>query len=352
MLLGYKDIVLQAAYSDCRSRRELSTEVEFLGHKYKAPVMPSNMACTINFNLAEKLAEEGYFYILHRFYGYNEIFDWIDDNYNLPLISISVGVNDKDKDFISELAQKVYVQQTFRVDVITIDVAHGHHILVKEMIEFIKKHYHLTKAKFNPKIIAGNVMTPEAVNDLKEWGADAAKVGLSMGEACTTYNVTGVGSPMFTTISSCTGNASLNRNNLMSGKSSFPVIADGGIRESGDVCKALVAGARMVMIGSMYAACKDSPAKIIRRGEKSIHTEFGVREISSGNPFKEYYGSASAKNKGKAEYVEGSEGKLIPMAEETVLDLNLKFEEAIQSCMSYAGVKDVRDLSKMKWNLR
>ena len=108
-MLSYKDVVLLPNYSEVKSRDILSTKIDFLGTKFKLPVLPANMACTINFRWAEDLATEGYFYILHRFYEYKEILEWLSKkNYsNFPL-SISIGVKDADYDFLENLAENNY----------------------------------------------------------------------------------------------------------------------------------------------------------------------------------------------------------------------------------------------------
>ena len=193
-------------------------------------------------------------------------------------------------------------------------MAHGHHILVKDMIKHIKNHCF----KNSTKIIAGNIGTIHAARDLSSWGADAVKVGLSMGKSCTTYNCTGVGTPMFSTV------ANLSYLNV-------PVIADGQIREVGDVCKALVAGADMVMIGSEFAKCANSPAKTV--GKK-----------------KEFYGSASSTNKGHNGYVEGKVVYL-DMREEPYKQYFDRINQGIQSCMSYAGIEDITKLYLMEYSV-
>jgi GMP reductase len=291
------------------SRSKLDASVEFLGKKFKSVAIPANMKCTIDFKKAKELSEAGYFYVLHRFYDYNDIYNWVKDNQDLKTISISVGVNEKDWELVNDL----FVNK-LRVDYITIDVAHGHHILVKDMIEHIKNH----NFKNDAKVIAGNIGTIEAASDLSFWGADAVKVGLSMGKSCTTYNCTGVGTPMFSTV------ACLSYLNV-------PVIADGQIREVGDVCKALVAGADMVMIGSEFAKCFDSPAKRVMKK-------------------KEFYGSASSTNKGHDGYVEGKIVYL-EMRQESYKEYLERINQGIQSCMSYAGTDDIKKLHLMEYSV-
>jgi GMP reductase len=306
---SYDNIVLTPKYSEIMSRSKLDASVEFLGKKFKSVAIPANMKCTIDFKKAKELSEAGYFYVLHRFYDYNDIYNWVKDNQDLKTISISVGVNEKDWELVNDL----FVNK-LRVDYITIDVAHGHHILVKDMIEHIKNH----NFKNDAKVIAGNIGTIEAASDLSFWGADAVKVGLSMGKSCTTYNCTGVGTPMFSTV------ACLSYLNV-------PVIADGQIREVGDVCKALVAGADMVMIGSEFAKCFDSPAKRVMKK-------------------KEFYGSASSTNKGHDGYVEGKIVYL-EMRQESYKEYLERINQGIQSCMSYAGTDDIKKLHLMEYSV-
>ena len=306
---SYDNIVLTPKYSEIMSRSKLDASIEFLGKKFKSVAIPANMKCTIDFKKARELSEAGYFYVLHRFYDYYDIYDWVKDNQDLKTISISVGVNEKDWELVNDL----FVNK-LRVDYITIDVAHGHHILVKNMIEHIKNHHFKNSAK----IIAGNIGTIEAARDLGSWGADAVKVGLSMGKSCTTYNCTGVGTPMFSTV------ANLSYLNI-------PVIADGQIREVGDVAKALVAGANMVMIGSEFAKCFDSPAKRVMKT-------------------KEFYGSASSTNKGHNGYVEGKVVYL-DMRDESYKEYLERINQGIQSCMSYAGTDDIKKLHLMEYSV-
>ena len=332
-LYSYKDIVLQPAYSEIKSRSELDVSVEFLGRRFKSAAIPANMKCTIDFKKAGQLSEAGYFYVLHRFYDYGEILKWVEDSQLIKTISISIGVNKKDYSLIDKL-----VERDLHVDFITIDVAHGHHILVKQMITYIANNYKV-------KIIAGNVGTYKAAKDLYDWGADAVKVGLSMGKSCTTYNCTGVGTPMFSTVSSIARKKFtkfvVKKHGGIAGEErelSIPVIADGQIREVGDVCKALVAGADMVMIGSEFAKCEDSPAEIV-----------GGPAFNNENK-KVFFGSASSTNKGHNGYVEG-QTVLLDMRNETYTEYFNRINQGIQSCMSYAGIEEINMLHNMDYEI-
>lgn len=314
-MLSYKDVVMLPNYSDTYSRDDLCTKVNFLGHKFNNPVLPANMECTISFDTAKFLAKNHYFYILHRFYPYKDILDWLIGNSKSKFIkSISIGVKQVDRIFLSTLAS-----ENIPCDFVTVDVAHGHNINVKEMAEY----FHNLKWERKPKLILGNFGSVEGCKDAVSWGADCVKIGLSMGYACTTYNTTGVGTPMYSVVSEV--DVAINNDVFPE----VPIIADGQIREIGDACKALHAGAKMIMVGSMFASCKDSPAPYDSSGKKL------------------YYGSASASNSKHSEYIEGK-STLIDVAEHTMLDLLNKFEKGIKSSMSYAGAKTPYELNKMQ----
>ena len=134
--LSYKDVILSPRYSEIVSRDDINTQINFCGKKFKSPILPSNMACCINFKNAELLATQGYFYILHRFYDYNnEILPWIKKNNRKFLLSISIGVKSHDYNFLKILSDEINLQ----IDFITIDVAHGHHVSVKNICEYFDK---------------------------------------------------------------------------------------------------------------------------------------------------------------------------------------------------------------------
>jgi GMP reductase len=318
-MLSYKDIVITPAYSEIISRSRVNTEVKFGPKKFLSPAMPANMICTIDFKKAEELSENKYFYVLHRFYDYKEIYQWIKNNQDLRTISISIGVGQKDKDLIYKICKN-----KLKVDYITIDVAHGHHILVKEMVKYVKNI--LPK----PFLIAGNVGTSGAVASLSSWGADAVKVGLSMGKSCTTYNCTGVGTPMFSTLESIKFDMD-QKEKFSQHSKNVPIIADGQIREVGDVCKALAVGATMVMIGSEFASCEDSPAKTV-------------------DGKKEFFGSASQYTKGHDSFIEG-EKVILDIKHKSYLSYFNKIKEGIQSFLSYIGQTDIKNATQCTYNI-
>lgn len=306
--LNYSDVAIQPEYSTVVSRKKVNINTRLSTHQFESPIVPANMACTIDFKTAEMLDSMNCFYIMHRFISYADIISWMEKK-SMNVYSVSVGVKPSDRHFIETIKEK-----KLKVDYITIDIAHGHCMAMYNMISFIRQ-----KLGDNVVIIAGNVGTVQACKELVGVGADVIKVGLSYGLSCSTYTQTGVGTPMFTTIKEICAQATV------------PVIADGGIRCAGDACKALAAGATMVMAGSLFAACKDSPAPFIEDGN-----------YIAPKRHKLYWGSASAKNKGHKDFVEGKELS-IPCNEKTYTELYKEFNDGIKSFLSYIGKHEIQD---------
>ena len=331
--LSYNDVVLIPEYSSVKSRSECDTKVDFLGVTFESPVIPANMRASIDIDKALELESAGYFYILHRFYDYEEIKGFVKTcNESNRICSISLGVKQEDYDFVDWIEDSPYI-----VDFITIDVAHAHNVLVKEFLSYIKskfKNYYYSR----PKLIVGNVATRKACEDLMKWGADAVKAGIGQGTVCTTRLETGFGVPMYSTILDCAGFW-----RLWPGRNKIPIIADGGINHRGDVAKAINAGADMVMVGSMFARCIDSPAENIYASEFNI--------CSSATPtHKRWYGSASEYNKGHDNHGEG-EALLEPVNYLSYLGLYRKWKQALQSAISYGGGTKLKDLRKVNREL-
>lgn len=324
--LNYSDIYLIPEFSELRSRSEADISIEFLGKKFNAPWIPANMKSVIDIKTAKWLSENDYFYIYHRF---GDTLEFIGDanDCKWKTVSIGIGVKQKDKDLILNILgyyNNITYQQyePYKVDFITIDIAQGHHILVKEMIKYIKDTYNNTNTKC-PKIIAGNVCTNEAALDLQEWGADAIKIGVGGGRACSTKDMTGFHVPMFTCVQECSKGIHI------------PIIADGAIKQNGDIGKALVGGADLIMIGALVSACTDAPGQNVYNAEMII-------------THKRYYGSASAKNKGENKHVEGFEVDL-PCNGLTFEQKYQEMKESLQSAISYAGGNNLKAFRNVKW---
>lgn len=246
-VFDYEDIQLIPAKCIVNSRSECDTSVRLGGHTFKLPVVPANMQTIIDEKLAISLAENGYFYVMHRFEPETRI-DFIKDmNARGLFSSISVGVKDEEYEFVRQLAE-----ENLTPEYVTIDIAHGHSNAVIEMIQHLKKHLP------DSFVIAGNVGTPEAVRELENAGADATKVGIGPGKVCITKIKTGFG----------TGGWQLAALRWCAKAASKPIIADGGIRTHGDIAKSIRFGATMVMIGSLFAGHEESPGQTIEKDGK------------------------------------------------------------------------------------
>ena len=310
-VFDYEDIQLVPNKCIVKSRSEIDTRIKFGPMTFNIPVVPENMQTVIDEKLAVWLAQNGYFYIMHRF----------DEDERLPFVkrmhdqglfaSISVGVKPKEHELIDELAAQNLVPEY-----ITIDIAHGHSDTVIEMIKHIKQ------AMPGVFVIAGNVGTPEGVRELENAGADATKVGIGPGKACITKLKTGFG----------TGGWQLAAVRLCAKAASKPIIADGGIRNNGDIAKSVRFGASMVMIGSMFAGHEETPGEVVEQ---------------DGQKYKVYYGSASQYQKGQYKNVEGK--KLLVPYRGHISDTLREMQEDLQSSISYAGGKELMALRKVDY---
>lgn len=324
----YEDVFLIPNKSSIQSRSLIDTSVKLGPQTFKVPIIPSNMVCTINEWHSRHLQENSVFYVMHRFDV--NILKFVKEIQNWKTISISVGVQDTDKQLISNIKQ-----EKLRVDYITIDVAHGHHQLVIDMIRYIRLNLP------DVYIIAGNIVTFQALVDLIKAGANSCKVGIGQGKSCSTKTKTGFTMPMF----SCLQNlkeqikeargSDWNMNHLLTG---VTIIADGGIRCNGDIAKAINAGATMVMAGSMFAKLTDSPAKPVFDGDMYV-------------THKRYYGSASIYNKKTKKNIEGTL-ELLPVENTTYLEKINEIQQDLQSAISYAGGTKLHDLVYCDWGIQ
>lgn len=240
-----------------------------------------------------------------------------DENSRL-LVAAAVGVS-------ADTFERVRSLVEVKVDVIVVDTAHGHSLGVLQTVEKIRSLYP------DLEIIAGNVATAEGTRDLIQAGVNAVKVGIGPGSICTTRVVAGIGVPQLTAIYECAQEAA---------KSGIPVIADGGIKFSGDIVKALAAGANVVMVGSLLAGTEESPGDV---------------EIYQGRSYKVYrgMGSLSAMKEGSCDrYFQENVKKLVPEGVEgrvpykgSVADTIYQLLGGLRAGMGYTGCKDIKELN-------
>ena len=244
----------------------------------------------------------------------------VQDGRNRLLVAAGIGVTG---DYL-ERAQELY---NAGVDLIVIDTAHGHHLHIKEALAMVKAH---TKVE----VMAGNIATAEACRYLIDNGADSVKVGIGPGSICTTRIVAGIGVPQLSAIMNCAEEAD---------KAGISVIADGGIKYSGDIVKALAGGAAAVMIGSLFAGCDESPGEsIIYNGRrfKSYRGMGSIGAMKMGSKDR-YFQTASDENKFVAEGIEG----MVPY-KGPLKDYIYQLIGGLRSGMGYIGAKNLPALKQ------
>jgi GMP reductase len=309
-IFDYDNILLLPRKCRVDSRSQCDASVTLGARSFRIPVVPANMKTVVDTAICVWLAQNGYFYVMHRFDLDNVQF--VKDMKAKGLFaSISLGVKPPDYATVDTLSTLGLIP-----DYVTIDIAHGHADSVRDMIA------HLKSKMPSTFVIAGNVATPEAVIDLENWGADATKVGIGPGKVCITKLKTGFG----------TGGWQLSALKWCARVATKPIIADGGIREHGDIAKSIRFGATMVMIGSMLAGHEESPGKTV--------------EVD-GKLYKEYYGSASDFNKGEYKHVEGK--RILEPVKGLLAETLVEMEQDIQSSISYSGGKKLMDIRKVNY---
>ena len=241
------------------------------------------------------------------------------DSHGRLLCGAAVGIG-------SDLIERVTALVKANVDVVVLDSAHGHSKGVINAVSTIKEVYP------NLQVIAGNVATAEATEDLIKAGADCVKVGIGPGSICTTRVVAGIGVPQLTAVMDCAEIAS---------KYDVPIIADGGIKYSGDIVKALAGGASVCMMGSMFAGTEESPGETVLYKGRSYKTYRGM-------------GSIAAMEKGsKDRYFQSDAKKLVPEGVEGMVPYKGKAEDiifqmigGIKSGLGYCGAETIIDLQE------
>lgn len=316
--LSYDDVLLLPQYSDIRSRSEVSTEVDLgNGLKLALPVLASPMDTISEAPMAIALGGAGGAAIIHRYASVQEqckMVSWAQEggirNFKTEInVGAAVGVTG---DYLLRSRMLLNAGATF----LCVDVAHGHHVLMKEALREIRD-----EVGADVHLMAGNVATLQGINDLAEWGADSVRCNIGGGSICSTRIETGHGVPGFQTIMDC---AQTSRD--------ITIIADGGLRNSGDIVKSLGAGADAVMCGSLFSGTDESPGKII--------------EEADGTRWKIYRGMASKEAqvnwRGSFSSAEGICAR-VPYRG-SVRKIIESLERGIRSGLSYSGCRTISEL--------
>jgi IMP dehydrogenase len=313
--LTYDDIQLIPAYSDIESRQniDLSTQLT-TNYKIRVPLVASPMDTVCDSEMAIAMAELGGIGCIHRFNTIQEQAEHV--------LKVTNGVKNKDW-FTQHVMAAVgangdYLERAHELvwagaNIILIDVAHGYHKFVIDALHNLKKNL-----PSHVDVIAGNVATGGAALRLQDAGADAIRVGIGGGSLCTTRVKTGFGVPNVTSLQDCAHTVSV------------PVIACGGIRNSGDIAKALAVGADSVILGSLIAGTKEAPGPMIEK---------------ANGLYKRYRGAASLETKsihGQATRNVEGESTIVPFKGKVkfVVDGLL---DGLRSALSYAGASNLRE---------
>lgn len=305
--LTYDDIQLVPSYSEISSRKDINLKTSITTrYDISIPLIASPMDTVCEYDMALKMGLMGGIGCIHRFMSIEkqaEMIKKLRSNLGNTEIMGAVGANG---DYL-ERARELYMNGA---RIILIDVAHGHHKNVKEAIHNIKS------INSEIDVIAGNIATRKAAEDLCSWGADGLRVGIGGGSLCTTRIKTGFGLPNVSSLQEIVP------------FSMVPVIADGGIRSSGDIAKALALGASSVMLGSLIAGTEESPGSMIEK---------------SNGLYKRYRGAASLETK----MTHGQEQRNVE-GESTVIPYKggVKYIiegllDGVKSALSYAGSNDL-----------
>ena len=309
----FDDVLLTPQYSEIKSRKEidLSSSLHFLGD-LQLPIISSPMDTVTGSSMAIAMHHAGGIGIIHRYNSIEEQAALVNDVCMEGRCNVGAAVG-----VTGDFEERACALYDAGAKVICVDVAHGHHALVKKALKTLR-------SVFGDKIhiMAGNVATVEAFNDLADWGANSIRVGVGGGSICSTRIQTGSGVPTLHSIFEC---ARSDRNAIL--------IADGGIKNSGDIVKALAAGADFVMLGSLLAGTKESPGTIVYNSLVDKKT-------------KEYRGMASVEAqidwRGHTSSIEGVTTTIDYKGPvRGILDA---LEAGIRSGLSYSGVRSIQDL--------
>jgi len=311
LYLSFDDVLLVPHYSDIESRKALHTSNGLDSRiALDLPIISSPMDTVTEVDMAFAMGSHGGLGIIHRYNSVGEQAKLVKSAkaHGTDNVGAAIGVTGDYQERASELVKA-------GANVLCVDVAHGHHSMMRDALKHLKGKY-----GNDMHIMAGNVATGQGSVDVANWGADSVRVGIGGGSICSTRLVSGHGAPTLQSIIDC-----------VSSGCPVPIIADGGIKTSGDIVKALAAGADFVMLGSMLAGTDQSPGQVFDNGNKK---------------YKVYRGMASSEAqvnwRGKTSTPEGI-STTIPYKGD-VNNILADLRGGIQSGMSYSGARTIKEL--------
>lgn len=324
--LSFDDVLLVPQKSDILPRdTDVKTRLT-RRVKLNIPIISSPMDTVTEHQMARVMAEQGGIGIIHKNMSIERQVDQVKKVKKAKIkVGAAISVGNEQFERALQLAKA-------DVDVLVIDTAHGHSDGVIRMIRRIKNDRHFAEID----LIAGNVVTADAAYDLILAGADAVKVGLGPGSICTTRIITGVGVPQITAIAEAV-------KGRRKAKKDIPIIADGGIKYSGDIAKALACGADSVMIGSLFAGANESPGAVVKINGKKYKKYRGMGSLEAMQKgSKDRYGQKKVENKKLVP--EGVCG-LVPFSG-SVSDIIYQLIGGLRSAMGYLGAKNIKEFQK------
>ncbi len=311
--LTYDDVLLVPQYSDIKSRSEVDL-TSYLDDitSFEVPIISSPMDTVSEEDMAMAMFRSGGLSIIHRYNSIERQAEIVAHacERGCNTVGAAIGVT-------GDFEERAHALYNAGASVLCIDIAHGHHAMMKDALGFLRDTFGASV-----HIMAGNVATREGYEDLCDWGADSVRCNIGGGSICSTRIQTGHGVPGLQTIMDC---AASDRDAV--------IIADGGIKNSGDITKALAAGADFVMLGSLLAGTDESP------GEVEIDQD--------GNRFKVYRGMASrdAQKSWRGRLSSAPEGIATTVSYKgSVLDIMHDLSMGIRSGLSYSGARSVSEL--------
>ncbi len=311
--LSYDDVLLVPQYSDIVSRKEVELHSALDKERtLKLPILSSPMDTITESPMASAIAQAGGLGIIHRYNSIEtqvQLVRQIHDPRHFK--SAAIGITG---DYL-ERAQALYEAG---VKIFCLDVAHGHHVLMSTAITNLKSLY-----GDNIHIMAGNVATTKGFEDLANWGADSIRCNIGSGSICSTRIQTGHGVPGLQTIHDCF---------IANVKRDVKIIADGGIKNSGDIVKAFAAGADFVMVGSLLSGCTETPGEILYA--PGGHTSKIYRGMASKEAQHSWRGKHSS-NEGISTTV---------ACKGSVIEILKDLENGIRSGLSYSGARSILEL--------